>query len=118
MKSKKFLIISIVLFVLAIGFVYYMSQDKLEDFGKLRKQLPKNQITTKAQISKIDEVKDHPVTIGTEKYVNGWLFTYIFDANNKKYMGNYFSKDKTYTINDSITIIYLPDNPRVNEFKK
>ena len=118
MKSKKFLLISLVLIIAVVGFVYYSSRDNFEDLEKLGKQLPKSHIKTKAQITKLDEIKNHSVLIGKTKYSNGFLYTYIFDANGKKYMGNYFTKIRQFEINDSIPVIYLPDNPKVNEYKR
>ena len=117
MKSKKFILIFLVLVIAIVGFVYYSSKDKFEDLEKLGKQLPKNHIITKAQITKLDKVGTYTDLIHKTKHKNGFLYTYRFDATNgKNYMGNYFSKIKRFDINDSIPVIYLPDNPKVNEF--
>lgn len=116
MKSKKFILIFLVLVIAIIGFVYYSSRDKFEDLEKLGKQLPKNHVVTKAQITKLDQVGNYTDLIHKTKHKDGFLYTYVFDANGKKYMGNYFSKIRRFDINDSIPIIYLPDNPKVNEF--
>ncbi len=118
MKNKRLILIFLVLIIAVVGFVYYSSRDKFEDLEKLGKQLPKNHISTKAQVTKLDEIRNHSVLIGKTKYTDGFLYTYIFDANGKKYMGNYFTKVRMFDINDSIPIIYLPENPKVNEFKK
>jgi len=118
MKTKKFVLIFLVLVIAVVAFVYYSSKDKFEDLDKLSKQLPKNHISTKAQITKLDKIDNRTISIGKTKYSNGFLYTYIFDANGKKYMGNYFTKVRSFDINDSIPVIYLPNNPKVNEYKK
>ena len=118
MKGKKFLLILILLLIVVVGTVYYLSLDKFEDFGKLHKKLPEKNIATKAQITKINEVRGYSIKLGDSSYTNGWLYTYIFDANSKKYMGNYFTKVNKFEINDSIPIIYMPDNPKINEYKR
>jgi hypothetical protein len=115
-KKKNILIIGIIIFAILAGFIYFMNMNKLENYDKLSEKLPEKQMTVRAQITKINKMGS--VKIRNKSYGSGYLYTYVFTAKRKKYMGNDFLKVNKYEINDSIDIIYLPENPSVSEFKK
>ncbi len=115
-KKKKSLIVTVsILILLLAGFVYYMNLNKFENYEQLAKDLPKKHMEAVAQITRID--KKNAVKIRGKSYTDGYLYTYVFSAKKKKYMGNDFLKTVKYQINDTATVIYLPKNPSVNEFK-
>ena len=114
-KKKSLFFAAVVLALLLGGFIYYMNLNKFDDYAKLAEDLPNNHRVASAQITRID--KKNTVTIRGKTYTNGYFYTYVFSAKRKKYMGNDFLKTVKYQINDTATIIYLPKNPSVNEFK-
>ncbi len=115
-KKKKSLFIAVgVLILLLGGIIYYMNINKFENYEKLAKDLPAKHMEAIAQITRID--KKQSVVIRGKTYTNGYFYTYVFSAKRKKYMGNDFLKTVKYQINDTATVIYLPKNPSVNEFK-
>jgi len=114
-KKKSLFIAAAVLVLLLGGLIYYMNLDRYEDYTKLAKNLPNNHMEASAQITKV--IKKNTVTIRGKTYNNGYLYTYVFSAKQKKYMGNDFTKTLRYQINDTVTVIYLPKKPSVNEFK-
>jgi len=87
--------------------------------------LTKNGIETMAQISKIDVnnyrmnemdgtmVENYVLTLNFS--VNGELFKSIRTIEKKTY-AKYFKK--TFHVNDSISILYDPSNPKNNKIKK
>ena len=120
MKNKKLFWILSVLVIAIVGILYFSNSSNMENLEKLHKQLPDNYIKTKAQITKMDEIKGHPIKVGSKSYSSGWIYTYVFKPENydHPYMGNYVSDTRKFEINDSIDVIYLPDNPKVNEHRK
>jgi len=115
-KKKKSLFLAAAFLVLLLGgLIYYMNLNKFEDYTKLAKDLPNNHREASAQITKV--IKKNAVTIRGKTYTDGYFYTYVFSAKRKKYMGNDFTKTLRYQVNDTATVIYLPKNPSVNEFK-
>lgn len=114
-KKKSIIIIVVLLLVLLGGIIYYLNSTKTVNFIELEKKLPENQVEAIASITKVVE-KSKVVLLG-KTYSNGYLYTYVFSAKRKKYMGNAFLKELKYQVNDTATIVYLPKNPSVNSFK-
>jgi len=114
-KKKTIAIILFILLAILGGLVFYMNRNKLEDYSSLEKKLPQNKKEAIAYVTKIDKMNS--IRIRDKNYSNGYLYTYVFSAKNKQYMGNDFLKTVRQQINDTVTIIFLPENPTVNEFK-
>jgi len=114
-KKKTIAIVIFILLAILGGMIYYLNRNKLEDYTALEKKLPQNKKEAIAYVTKID--KRNAIRIRDKSYTNGYLYTYVFSAKNKQYMGNDFLKTVRQQINDTVTIIFLPENPSVNEFK-
>jgi len=117
-KTKKKLIV-IILFVLALlgGYLYYRSKHNFVNYEKLERKLPSNYKEAQAKITKIQEIKRSGFNLRGKKYHEGYIYTYVFSVKHKKYMGVCVLKNKVKDVNQNIDIVYLPENPTVNDCK-
>jgi len=117
-KTKKQLLI-IILFVLALlgGYLYYRSTHNFINYEKLEKKLPSKYKEAEAKITKIQKIQRAGFILRGKKYHEGYIYTYVFNVKHKKYMGVCVLKNKEKDVNQTIAIIYLPENPTVNDCK-
>ena len=85
----------------------------IESQDQLEKKMEKKHNKAQARITKADKISG-TMQINNRYYEDGWVYTYIFRAIDKDYMGTFYFSYRKYNIEDFVDIIYLPEKPSIN----
>lgn len=85
----------------------------IESREQLEKKLEKKHNKAQARITKVDKISG-TMLINDKYYEDGWIYTYVFKARDKDYMGTFYFSFRKYQVEELVDVIYLPERPSIN----